>query len=95
MPFGFSIGNFLAAASLISNAICALRETGGSSSQYQRLDLELYALGRILQEVDHLEPVDGLEVIIDAIKATALSCQLPLREFLDSIKKYDKSLALG
>ena len=95
MSFGFSVGDFLTAASLIKQTISALREAGGSNCQYRRLTLELYALGRTLQEVDHLEPVHDLEATVEAIKATALSCQLPLREFLESIKKYDESLALG
>jgi len=95
MSFGFSVGDFITVASLIEQTICALRDAGGSSFQYQRLTLELHALSRTLQEVDHLEAVRGLEVTIEAIKATALSCQLPLREFLENIKKYDESLALG
>lgn len=95
MSFGFSIGDFLAAAGLIAQVVTALHEAGGSSSQYRRLILELYSLGRSLEEVDRLEPVEGLESTIEAIKATALSCQLPLHEFLDGIKKYDRSLGIG
>jgi hypothetical protein len=95
MFFGFSVGDFLAAACLIEQTVSALREAGGSSSQYRHLILELNALGHILQDVDRLEAVKGLEATVEAIKATALSCQLPLCEFLESIKKYDKSLGLG
>ena len=29
------------------------------------------------------------------MKATALTCQLPLREFLNSIRRYDRSLGIG
>jgi hypothetical protein len=95
MSFGFSLGDFLAASNLISQVICALREAGGSSFQYQRLRLELDAVGLALREVDQLVPVEGLEATVEAIKATALSCQLPLREFLQSIVKYDKGLGMG
>lgn len=95
MSFGFSVGDFLAAAGLIAEVVSALREAGGSSSQYRRLVLELYSLDRSLKEVDRLETVEGLESTVEAIKATALSCQLPLREFLDSIKKYDNTLGIG
>jgi hypothetical protein len=95
MSFGFSLGDFLAASNLISQVVCALREAGGSSFQYQRLRLELDALGLALREVDQLVPVEGLEATVEAIKATALSCQLPLREFLQSIAKYDQSLGAG
>jgi hypothetical protein len=95
MSFGFSLGDFLAASNLVSQVICALREAGGSSFQYQRLRLELDALGLALREADQLVPVEGLEATVEAIKATALSCQLPLREFLQSIVKYDKGLGMG
>ncbi|KAE8445955.1 hypothetical protein EG329_012734 [Mollisiaceae sp. DMI_Dod_QoI] len=95
MSFGFSIGDFLAAARLISQAVSAIREAGGSSSQYQRLRVELDSLSYTLQEVDQLEPVGGLDATVEAIKATALSCQLPIREFLESTAKYNKSLGLG
>ena len=95
MSFGFSLGDFLAASNLISQVVCALREAGGSSFQYQRLRLELDALGLALREVDQLVPVEGLEATVEAIKATALSCQLPLREFLQSVAKYDQGLGAG
>lgn len=95
MSFRFSVGDFLAAAGLIEQAVSALQEAGGSSFQYQRLSLQLHALGKALQEVDRLEYVEGLEPTVEAIKATALSCQLPLQEFLNSVKKYDQSLGLG
>lgn len=95
MSFGFSVGDFLAAASLIEQAVSALQESGGSGFQYQRLTLQLHALGKTLQEVDRLEYAEGLEPTVEAIKATALTCQLPLKEFLNSIKKYDQSLGLG
>ncbi|KAF4626011.1 hypothetical protein G7Y89_g12151 [Cudoniella acicularis] len=95
MSFGFSVGDFLAAASLIEQAISALRDAGGSAFQYERVALELHTLNRTLQAVDHLEAEEGLEAIVEAIKATALTCQLPLREFLESTRKYDKSLGIG
>jgi hypothetical protein len=95
MSFGFSVGDFIAAASLIERAVSALREAGGSAYQYQRTLLKLHALQRSLQDVDRLDPVEGLEPMVEAIKATALSCQLPLHEFLTSLQKYDRSLALG
>ena len=94
MSFDFSLGNFLAASNLILQVVSALREAGGSSFQYQRLRLELDALGLALQEVDRLVPVEGLEATVEAIKATSLSCQLPLLEFLQSIAKYDQDLGL-
>ena len=95
MSFGFSVGDFIAAANLIARVISSLSEAGGSNVQYQRLSVDLHTLSSTLRQVDRLEAVDGLEATVNAIKAAALSCQLPLREFLESIGEYDKFLGLG
>jgi hypothetical protein len=95
MSFGFSVGDFLAAADLIVKVISAIREARGSASQYQHLAFKLGFLDRALRDVDQLEPVEGLEAMVGAIKVTALGCKLPLREYLESIEKYDKSLGGG
>lgn len=95
MSFGFSVGDFIAAANLIVQVVSAIREADGSAFQYQHLKLKLEFLSRSLGEVNLLESVDGLQATVEAIKTSALSCQLPLLEFLESIKKNDKSLGLG
>jgi len=95
MSFGFSVGDFLAAGELIALVVSAFREAGGSAFQFQRLTLGLHSLSYSLEQVDRLEAAEGLQATVEAIKATALSCQLPLHEFLGSIKKYDRSLGIG
>jgi hypothetical protein len=95
MSFGFSVGDFIAAANLIVQVVSALREAGGSASQYQHLKLKLEILSRSFEDVNRLEPAEGLQATVEIIKTTALSCQLPLLEFLENIKKNDKSLGLG
>jgi uncharacterized protein YbjQ (UPF0145 family) len=37
MSFGFSVGDFLAAAGLIKDIITCLKDAGGSASEYQEL----------------------------------------------------------
>lgn len=95
MSFGFSAGDFVTAASLIIQAGLALRDAGGSSQEYRHLHLYLSNLKRILDEVDRLEAPDALTGTLDAIKATALSCQYPLQEFVNGVKRYDASLGIG
>ena len=63
--------------------------------QYRRVDLELNSLKLALIEVDKFVPPPELEATAAAIKATALSCKLPLREFLESVKGYERSLGVG
>ncbi|CZR67156.1 uncharacterized protein PAC_17055 [Phialocephala subalpina] len=95
MSFGFSVGDFITAADLIAQVVSALREAGGSASQYQHITNKLGFLDRSLRDVNRLEPAEGLEATLEAIKTTALSCQLPLLEYLKNIRKYDKSLGPG
>jgi len=95
MSFGFSVGDFLAAANLIAEVVSALREAGGSGSQYQHITNKLEVLDRALRDVNRLEPAEGLEEALEAIKTTALSCQIPLLEYLSKIGKYNKSLGTG
>lgn len=92
MSFGFSVGDFITAANLIAQVVSALREAGGSASQYQHTTNKLGFLDRAICDVNRLEPVEGLEATLEAIKTTALNCQLLLLEYLEDIRKYDKSL---
>jgi hypothetical protein len=95
MSFGYSAGDFLTAASLIVQAGLALHDAGGSAQEYRQLNLYLSTVQRVLGHVDKLEPVESLADTVNAIKATALTCQHPLREFLNAIEKYGPSLDLG
>ncbi|PMD53239.1 uncharacterized protein K444DRAFT_541923 [Hyaloscypha bicolor E] len=95
MSFGFSVGDFLAAGELIFKVSCALHEAGGSAQQYRQVDLQLNSLKFALNEVDKLDPPQDLEATGNSIKAAALSCQLPLKQFLASIEPYDRSLGIG
>lgn len=95
MSFGFSVGDFIATASLITQVACALREAGGSASQHQHISNKLGFLDRALRDVNRLEPIEGLEAALEEIKTAALRCQLPLLKYLETIRKYDKSLCPG
>jgi hypothetical protein len=55
MSFGFSVGDFLAAASLISNIVSCLQTSGGSASEYQEILNELHGLRLVLSKIKHLE----------------------------------------
>jgi hypothetical protein len=75
----------------------SLKDSTGSARQFQHLLLELENLRHALQEVDKLT-ANGppeLATTITAINVTALSCRVPLAEFLEGIRKYETSLGLG
>jgi hypothetical protein len=94
IPFGFSIGDFIAVGSLITDITCSLREVGGSKSEYQELLRELESLQHALSHLDKLQVGGSSPVDLDSIKYAALSCRRPLEQFLANIRKYDKSLGV-
>lgn len=48
MSFGFSVGDFVAAATLVKDIIVCLKDSGGSASEYQELMDELHGLQIVL-----------------------------------------------
>jgi len=86
MSFGFSIGDFLAGATLIKEIISALR--GTAELEYRELELELHGLQRALEELEHLQPGPCQEVAVNSVKAAALMCRYPLEEFQAKLKRY-------
>lgn len=70
----------------------ALKDTGGASSEYQDAILELNSLGNVLQHLAALEPTETTITHVNAIRRMALACQIPLKEFLDRIEKFEKPL---
>ncbi|KAL8749230.1 MAG: hypothetical protein Q9199_007812 [Rusavskia elegans] len=87
MSFGFSVGDFLATARLISSIVDALQKS--SVSEFKELTLELHAVQRALNEIEHIQPSPGQEQSINAIKVVALLCQHPLQEFAGKLEKYE------
>ena len=53
------------------------------------------SLARALQYVDKLDGPPRQALAIAHIKCSALTCRYPLDDFLDKMRKFDKSLGLG
>ncbi|SRR6266536_2661508 len=95
MSFGFSVGDFLAAATLIKDIVVCLKDSGGSASEYQELILELDGLQLVLNKIEHLEgSTDQIEAI-NSIKVAALNCKYVLQEFRKKLEPYKNSLERG
>ncbi|KAL9064146.1 MAG: hypothetical protein Q9161_009056 [Pseudevernia consocians] len=90
--FGFSVGDFINGINLIRKVAKALKETGGASSEYQAAIIELKGLKHALQHLQALEPTEDNLSHVNAIRGMALACQLPLRDFLTRLEKYESSL---
>ena len=70
----------------------ALKRTGGASTEYQHGIIELKGLENVLRHLESLEPNQDNERHVNAVRGMALACQLPLRDFLAKVEKYEASL---
>lgn len=88
--FGFSFGDFVLAISLIHKTYHCLQDAGGSQSEYAETVTELQHLELLLQELrDGVWSKDGADVgYINAVKVVALTCRVPLNEFLKKMERY-------
>ena len=86
MSFGFSAGDFVLAAKLITNVINSLRAS--STSEHRELTVELHNLERALNDIEHIESDAEQTTAMNAVKVTALTCRYPLEEFEEKLKKY-------
>lgn len=70
----------------------ALKETGGAATEYQQVVIELEGLKKVLQQLEAFEPTEDNARHVNAIRGMALACQLPLRDFMVKLEKYEASL---
>ena len=94
-PFGFSVGDFFATIGLVINTVNSLKDSEGASIDYQQVVLQLNGLKNTLIRLERLQPNAHNADHVNAIRCMALGCKLPLQSFLDSVEKYEKSLAAG
>jgi hypothetical protein len=92
MSFGFSAGDFIAALSLVGTVISAIRETGGSKSEYQELVHELYSLETALLRVKQLELEEEQRSEYLSLRYAAAQCQQTIDGFWKKTQKYQKHL---
>lgn len=102
VPFGFSFGDFVAGVGLVRDIIDALQTSSTSTTRYQGLISELFALERALLEVKKLRfdderlPQDSrlaVEALISGLQRTAIECQGTIDKLLAKVKKYEGHLS--
>ncbi|KAL8948158.1 MAG: hypothetical protein Q9222_005635, partial [Ikaeria aurantiellina] len=91
--FGFSAGDVVHAIGLIRKVQKALKDTGGASAEYQHVIIELNGLENVLRQLEALEPNENNVNQVNAIRGMALACQIPLRDFLTKVERYDSSMS--
>ncbi|KIN03007.1 hypothetical protein OIDMADRAFT_118907, partial [Oidiodendron maius Zn] len=92
MSFGFSAGDFITALELVTTLVNALRDSGGSSAEYQALISQLYTLENALLRVKQLELDESQHAEVIALRQAAAQCQRTIDGFWEKIKKYQPSL---
>jgi hypothetical protein len=83
----------LTLADLVRKVGKALKASGGAAQEYQHVIIELKGLEAVLQHLEALEPTEDNISHVNAIRGMALACQLPLRDFLSKLEKYETSLS--
>lgn len=90
--FGFSVGDFITGIQLVRDVITSLQASGGPSSEYQALAMELFSLEPALLEVKALKSLDDQPKKLKALKWAASRCQHTIDRFMTKIQKFQSSL---
>lgn len=90
MSFGFSVGDFIGTFTLAYEIASCLGEAHGAASEYQSIQQTLQLTLQCVQQADNISGLGSEEV-----KCAALACHQTVTQFLNCIKKYDKSLGEG
>jgi hypothetical protein len=95
VPFGFSVGDVIAAFNLIATSARAIRDGRGSSAEYTTFVSELDSLTAGLNVLETLQLQDTAGKEHAAIKSAAYRCQLCIESFLQTIAGYQRWLNPG
>jgi len=91
VPFGFSVGDFIAAIGLVTKIIGALQDSGGAASEYQSLTRDLASLQAALLKVDSAQATNNSPIagtIYDQTSVVRQSAQ----GLLDGLSKFEEKL---
>ncbi|KAJ4375956.1 hypothetical protein N0V83_001235, partial [Neocucurbitaria cava] len=89
---GVDIASIQMRKGLIVKVSKAVKDKAGASNEYQHVLLELQALEKTLRHLQALQPNESNVDHVNAVRGMALTCRIPLQEFLERIQKYEASL---
>lgn len=99
MPLAASFGSFgdiISLSIVIKDLIKALDDSRGSTAEFQEINRELWALDRVLLEVELLWRTCENTIELNALRETARrmtdQCRRSIEWFLEKIKEYGPSL---
>ena len=87
--FGFSVGDFINALSLINKIRKALKDTDGAKDDIDSVLLELEQLELILNQLIDGNWGSGSDVgYVNAVRGMAVFCQIPLERYLKQLENF-------
>lgn len=92
VPFGFSVGDFIAGINTLHKVVAALRETDGASPDYCYTLLELEVLESLLRKLQSLQLADMNPEYVEKLRLVGYQCHIPLSIFLRKIKEFAPEL---
>ena len=99
MPFAPSLGDIIALSILIKELVKALEESRGSSAEYQDCVRKLWALNRVVREVETICKSNKTTIELNAQHETLLCianlCKGSIEKVLKGIRKFRPSLRKG
>lgn len=96
MSFGFSVGDFFAVSRLVADIVNSLNDASGARPEFRGLLKEPHILQELLLRLENFQgSSQSHSPNMHPIKFAALSCRIPLEEFLNKMGKHSNSLAEG
>ena len=93
VPFGFSVGDVIAAINLISDIISALRSADGAVANFRDLMTDLKGFEQALISIQAREP-EPSSPVYPAVTRAVDNCRQSISRFLTKVSKY-QSLSAG
>jgi len=95
MSFGFSVGDFITAATLAYKLVLTLSESTGSSVEYQQLIQDLSCVHRTLLQVEQMREANQLnQSTLNALKHQIRVLKSPWRSFSCGMRSIGGALVM-
>ncbi|ETS76323.1 hypothetical protein PFICI_11710 [Pestalotiopsis fici W106-1] len=88
VPFGFSVGDFVAAIELVGTVIDAVQASGQTSQRFRDLIRLLFSLETALIQVKDIQLHESMYAEHTALARTALECQRTIDDFWATARNY-------
>ncbi|KUJ06415.1 uncharacterized protein LY89DRAFT_412240 [Mollisia scopiformis] len=89
---GYSLNDLIQGINFVVDALSALKEDGGASSEYQQTIQEMNSLEQILRSIQRITPTETNTSYFRLIHTQASELEATIRCFVSSTEKYNEAL---